>query len=58
MAIDYEVEEIYWMVLAINGEMLLFKTDIDLMQKFVRVNEEGMTSVKGKQVLKFPLIGC
>ena len=47
MAIDYEVEEIYWMVLAINGEMLLFKTDIDLMQKFVRVNEEGMTSVKG-----------
>lgn len=47
MTIDYDVDEIYCVVLKINEEVLLFKTDIDLTQKFVRVNEEGLTLFKG-----------
>ena len=55
MTIDYDAEEIYWMVLQINGEVLLFKTDVDLMQEIVRVNERELTLAKGTFIISWKI---
>ena len=46
ITIDYDVGEMYWMVLNINGDVLLFKTKVDSMLTIVRVNK-ALSSVRG-----------
>lgn len=55
MTMDYEREEIYWMVLQLTGASLLYKANINSHSSATLVNQVGLSPARGEYSTLFKL---
>ena len=49
MTMDYDREEIYWMVLQLNGLSLLYKANLNSHHSTALVNQVGLSPARGEK---------